>query len=155
MVQTARSRWRWVGRIALASLWMVVSTGWGADAVPLPEPVPVPVSSGVYTEEQAETGGIAFVQHCAGCHGAELQGGFGPRLAPVDPFQFRDRPLAVLYAFMRTQMPFDAPGSLDDELYAAILAYVLERNGYPTGLEPLPADPDAWPPFVIDDPPAP
>lgn len=153
MARTTRGRWRWLGRIALASLWMAVSITWGADAVP--EPEPVPVSSGVYTEEQAESGRIAFAQHCAGCHGAELQGGFGPRLAPVDPFQFRDRPLAVLYTFMRTQMPFDAPGSLDDELYAAILAFVLLRNDYPAGPDALPADPDQWPAFVIDPLPAP
>jgi mono/diheme cytochrome c family protein len=153
MARTTRRRWRWLGVLALASLWMVVSTGWGADVVPAAEAVPV--SSGIFTEAQAEAGLVAFVQHCAGCHGAELQGGFGPRLAPLDPFQFRDRPLALLYTFMRTQMPFDAPGSLDDERYAAILAHVLVRNGYPFGLEPLPADPDDWPAFMLDDPPAP
>ena len=153
MARTTRGRWRWLGGIALASLWTVVSTGWGADAVP--EPAAVAVSSGAYTEEQAESGRIAFAQRCAGCHDAELQGGFGPRLAPVDPFQFRDRVLAMLYAFMRTQMPFDAPGSLDDDLYAAILAFVLPRNDYPAGPDPLPADPDLGPALVIDAPPAP
>ena len=149
MVRAAGQGWRWVGAFAIVSAWMAISTGWGAD------PVPVPVSGGVYAEEQAENGRDAFALHCAGCHGTELQGGFGPRLAPLDPFQFLDVPLAVPYAFMRTQMPFDAPGSLDDDLYAAILAYVLEHNGYPAGPEPLPGDPDTWLAFVLDVPPAP
>lgn len=135
--------------IVLVATWMLIATGVGADTAP------VPVSVGVYTADQAEGGQVAFARHCAGCHGAELQGGFGPRLVPLDPFQFRDAPLSIPYAFIQTQMPFDAPGSLEAEVYVAILAYVLQRNGYPEGPEPLPTDADEWAPFVLDEPPAP
>jgi mono/diheme cytochrome c family protein len=114
----------------------------------------VPVSSGVYGEAQADEGREAFARHCASCHGADLSGGFGPRLVPLDPFVYRDRPLSLPFTFMRTEMPFDAPGTLPDELYAAILAHVLRENGYPSGAAPLPADPDALTAFVLDDPPA-
>jgi len=144
-------RWRWAGGVVLALAWLLVATGqeYGYD-----DPVRVLVSSGVYAEEQADAGQAAFARHCAHCHGAELQGGFGPRLVPLDPFQFRDEPLATVYAFIRTQMPFDGPGSLDDDVYVAILAFILQRNGYPDGSEPLPADADTWAPLVLDEPPA-
>ena len=114
----------------------------------------VPVSSGVFTLEQAEVGREAYAESCARCHGADLSGGVGPRLAPFDRFAFRDAPLSRPFEIMRTEMPFDAPGSLGDEVYAAILAYVLHENGYVNGPEPLPADTEALNTFVLDAPPA-
>jgi mono/diheme cytochrome c family protein len=114
----------------------------------------VGASSGIYVEEQAEAGAIAFATHCAACHGEDLQGGFGPTLAPLDPWQFADAPLERLFDRMRTEMPFDAPGSLDVETYRDILTFVLRENGYPSGEEPLDSDEDAIARFVLDDPPA-
>jgi S-disulfanyl-L-cysteine oxidoreductase SoxD len=111
-------------------------------------------STGVYSDEQADVGREAFLQHCASCHGADLSGGFGPRLVPLDPFVYRDQPLSRPFEFMRTQMPFDDPGSLEDEVYAAILAHVLRENGYPSRPEPLPAETETLTTYVLDDPPA-
>ncbi len=115
---------------------------------------PVPVSSGVFTLEQAEIGREAYAESCARCHGPDLAGGVGPSLAPLDRFAFRDARLSRPFEIMRTEMPFDAPGSLDDETYAAILAYVLLENGYASGSEPLPADTESLSGFVLDAPPA-
>ncbi len=114
----------------------------------------VPVSIGVFSEEQAELGAEAFAQHCARCHGASLGGGMGPRLVPLDPGVYRGEPLAKPFAFMRTQMPLDAPGSLEDETYLQILTFILRENGYPTGDEPLSAEDDALAQYLLDDPPA-
>jgi mono/diheme cytochrome c family protein len=114
----------------------------------------VPVSTGVFTLEQAESGREAYARSCARCHGADLSGDVGPSLAPLDRFAFRDAPLSRLFEIMRTEMPFDAPGSLDPEVYAAILAYVLHENGYPGGPDPLPVDTEALDGFVLDTPPA-
>jgi mono/diheme cytochrome c family protein len=115
--------------------------------------VEVRASAGVYSDEQADVGSEAFALHCASCHGADLSGGYGPRLVPLDPFVYRDQPLSRPFEFMRTQMPFDAPGSLEDAVYAAILAHVLRENGYPSGPEPLPADAETLTTYVLDDPP--
>ena len=115
---------------------------------------PLGVSTGVFTEEQADQGAEAFAHHCAGCHGAALEGGFGPRLVPLDPFVYDGEPLSKPFAFMRTEMPFDAPGSLEDDAYLVILAFILRENGYPSGDEPLSADDDALARFMLDDPPA-
>jgi hypothetical protein len=114
----------------------------------------VGVSTGVFTEEQAAAGAEAFAQHCAGCHGAELGGGFGPTLAPLDRFQFSDAPLSRLFDLMRTQMPFSDPGSLDADTYLSILTFVLSENGYPSGDEPLSDADEAIASYVLDAPPA-
>jgi S-disulfanyl-L-cysteine oxidoreductase SoxD len=140
----------WSLGVVVLSVVVVAAPGGSGAAEEAP---PVPVSSGVYTEEQAEAGREAFTRHCAHCHGEDLSGGIGPRLAPLDRFAFRDAPLSRPFEIMRTQMPFDAPGTLDDGAYATILAYVLLANGYPSGSIALPADGEALTAFVLDDPP--
>ena len=40
-------------------------------------------------------------------------------------------------------VPYDRPGALPAEEYAAVLAYLLELNAYPAGDAPLEGDPDA------------
>lgn len=142
---------RRLGRVLFALAWIA---GSASPALVSGQAEAVPVSAGVYSDEQAAAGSEAFAQRCASCHGADLSGGFGPRLVPLDPFVYRDQPLSRPFEFMRTQMPFDAPGALEDEVYAAILAYLLRENGYPSGPEPLPADTDTLTHYVLDDPPA-
>jgi len=114
----------------------------------------VAASSGIYVAEQAEAGALAFASHCAACHGAGLEGGFGPPLAPLDPWQFGDAPLTRLFDRMRLEMPFDAPGSLDIDTYLVILTFVLRENGYPSGAMPLESAEEVIARVVLDDPPA-
>jgi hypothetical protein len=49
-----------------------------------------------------------------------------------------DLTLEDLHARLRTTMPPDTPGSLKGQEYTDILAFLLERNGYPAGSEELP-----------------
>lgn len=109
------------------------------------------VSTGVFTDDQAEAGGMLFAQRCAGCHGGDLSGGFGPRLAPLASY-WQGRSLAELFAFVQGNMPFDAPGSLSPEHYAQVIAFVLHSNGYGAGEEDLAAEASALEAFVIDSP---
>jgi mono/diheme cytochrome c family protein len=95
---------------------------------------------GYYTAEQAERGHDAYSQHCASCHGDDLQG--NPPLVG-DDFLARWDTVADLFDYNRTQMPQDAPGSLDDDTYADITAYILQQNALPEGEEELPADENA------------
>jgi hypothetical protein len=37
-------------------------------------------------------------------------------------------------------MPANDPGSLSDQQYRQVLAYLLSKNGYPAGSKPLTAD---------------
>lgn len=106
-------------------------------------------SSGVFTEAQAERGAEVFANSCAGCHGAELGGGFGPQLAPIGE-HWHDATVGSLFAFVNSAMPFDAPGSLEPQQYADVIAFVLSANGFPSGTEELAPDRAALDGLVID-----
>ncbi len=114
---------------------------------------PLGVSTGTYTEEQAARGAEVFATRCSGCHGPALQGGMGPRLDPLDE-SWQGMSLAALFRFVSRNMPFNAPGSLEPQQYADVIAHVLASNGFPPGDAELPPDESALEAFVIDVPPA-
>jgi mono/diheme cytochrome c family protein len=89
---------------------------------------------GPYTAAQAAAGAKLYGDNCASCHGAKLEGDVGPALAG-DAFisQWPGQTADDVYAEMSTQMPATAPGSLKPAEYLALLAYVLQQNGYPAG----------------------
>ena len=95
-------------------------------------------SSGGYTTAQASRGRAVYVQHCQQCHGANLQGQSG---TPLTGQTFRQAygngTVAPLYDFISRQMPANAPGSLSQQNYLDVTAYVLSKNGYPAGATPL------------------
>lgn len=108
-------------------------------------------AEGYYDQEQADRGQEAFAQHCAQCHGEDLQG--QPPLIG-DPFLGNHESVWDLYAYTRENMPLTDPGSLDDETYADIVAYLLSENDLPDGgaelgpdqedaMHDLPLDPEA------------
>ena len=45
--------------------------------------------------------------------------------------------MAAFLSFVRDEMPFDSPGSLDEEAYVEVIFYVLSFNGIPAGEAPL------------------
>ncbi len=98
---------------------------------------PAPAVTGVapqYTAAQAAAGKTAFEAHCAACHGNTLMNGtFGPPLAG-DTFRaaWAGRSVRALFDSAK-RMPPASPGSLSDETYANIVAYVLQVNGYAAG----------------------
>lgn len=144
----------WPGRVAADG----GATGAGDAAVVdsvETTPEPIGAASGVYLSEQADAGARAFAMHCARCHGAELEGAFGPALVPLDPWQFRDAPLSTLFDRMRFEMPFDAPATLDVDTYLVILTFVLRENGYPSGDSALSHADGVIAGVVLDDPPDP
>jgi polyvinyl alcohol dehydrogenase (cytochrome) len=93
-------------------------------------------AAGSYSPAQAERGKALYLKSCAaGCHNENLTGG-GPTPALAGP-DFRGRwggiSLAELFKKMRTTMPKASPGSLSNEQYLAILAYLLSANDVPAG----------------------
>jgi len=101
------------------------------------------VHDGVYAAFQAERGKALYRQNCAtACHNENLSGaGPSPSLAGPD---FRGRwsgvSVGALYMKIRTTMPKASPGSLADEDYLAIVAYLLAANEFPPGTDDLPKD---------------
>jgi hypothetical protein len=47
--------------------------------------------------------------------------------------------VASFFELLRTTMPNDDPGRLTADEYAAVIAYLLQLNGYPPGDRSLPA----------------
>lgn len=100
----------------------------------------MPVS---FTADQVARGADIFSQRCADCHGSTLDNGeFGG--APLNGSYFRQHwgngTVAGLLAFTKAKMPPDRPGSLTDQSYADIAAFLLDANDYPKGDKELPPD---------------
>jgi PQQ-dependent dehydrogenase (methanol/ethanol family) len=95
-------------------------------------------SVGGYTNAQAAGGATVYTQYCAVCHGANLQGEAGTPLMGRTFLQaYGVGTAAQLYDFVSRQMPLNAPGSLSQEQYLEVTAFILERNGLPPGETPL------------------
>jgi len=94
-----------------------------------------------FTAAQAAAGKTAFQANCAVCHGNTLTNGtFAPPLAG-EYFKktWSGHPLREFYDKSRS-MPPASPRSLGDEVYADIIAYVLQVNGFNAGTAKLSAD---------------
>ena len=97
---------------------------------------------GIYTEQQAAQGKLAYEQHCAECHHLTLRGtGHGPALAGPDFLaKWGNQTIADLNTLSATQMPAGAPHSLKPEVYTAITAHLLRVNGVAAGEQTLSAE---------------
>ena len=123
--------------LALALLGaLLTTTVWSQPA----EPSGPPHLS--FTAEQAARGAREFLTSCSGCHGVDLRGGDRPLDPPALVGGALDhwfaRPPADLFRYISTQMPAMHPASLSASAYAAILAYVLNQNGFAPGADELP-----------------
>ena len=115
------------------------------------------VWDGVFTEAQAKRGQAVYPGPCGTCHGRRLNG------APDDPDMrstpplarakfLRDwegRSLATLFEYTRATMPESNPGSLTDEEYVDVIAYMLSVGGMPEGDDALQSDPQSLAHVVI------
>jgi|TARA_B100001123_G_C15195011_1_gene980975 mono/diheme cytochrome c family protein len=97
------------------------------------------VWDGVYSSDQADRGQKVYEATCSRCHGADLTGG---RARPLVGESFiRDWGGLTLDSVLTRAktMPPGAAGSLTEERYLDILAYVLSKNDFPTGTGDLTA----------------
>ena len=100
------------------------------------------VWDGVYTEEQAERGGVQYTESCAGCHAPDLRGSTtSPSLVGMSfTFLWGERTLGELFGKIQQLMPTDRPNSLPAQTYRNILAFILRANSYPPGDQGLEYD---------------
>ena len=96
---------------------------------------PASVNDGIYTAAQADRGKAVYAMNCAGCHGDKAEGGnAGPTLSGPDFTNgYKDGNASALYSKISMDMPSSAPGSLNPDQYADVLAYLLSVNKYPAG----------------------
>jgi len=90
-------------------------------------------ADGVFTSAQAKSGGDLYTMLCQSCHAAITHTG--------TPFRSKwvGRSLGELYTYIREEMPKTEPGSLSEEEYTLVLAYILRMNGMPAGRRALSA----------------
>ncbi|MDA0206508.1 MAG: PQQ-dependent sugar dehydrogenase [Acidobacteria bacterium] len=106
-----------------------------------PPPASVAGAPPQYTAAQAAAGKTAYDANCAVCHGSTLRNGtFGTPLAgEYFKGQWTGQTVAAFFNKAKT-MPPAAPSSLPAETYAAVVAYVLEVNGFEAGGTELATD---------------
>jgi len=87
------------------------------------------INAAVYSSEQAKDGRKLFRKHCKTCH----QEDYFDTVMQV----WNGETLHELFSVMAATMPQSNPGSLRDQEYLDVLAYVLSSLGYPSGSEAL------------------
>lgn len=97
-----------------------------------------------FTSAQAEAGAAEYTEQCISCHGINLQGqGVVPAISGQGFLvKWSGLDAAGLYEQLAL-MPPQAPGTLSEESYSNLLAYILQRNGHGASDSPLPIGQDA------------
>lgn len=111
------------------------------------------VGDGVYTEAQAARGKAVYLDKCVECHKEDLRGDqqMTPSLVGIAfTFRWKDKNLYDYFVGMRNTMPQSEPGSLSEETYADLVAYLLSEIGYPPGQQELPTDTTALKDIAIE-----
>lgn len=91
-------------------------------------------ADGVYTRAQAEQGREVFALACQSCHAPTQHAGNTFR------GNWFGRSLWALFDYLRWSMPQTDPGTLSNDEYIALVAYLMQINRMPTGTEALAAD---------------
>ena len=86
-----------------------------------------------YTESQAQAGSILYQQNCSTCHLVNLRGAFEAPALNDDNFRntWSNRNVTELQDLLVRTMPPQAPGSLSEEEYSALVAFLLAENAVP------------------------
>jgi mono/diheme cytochrome c family protein len=96
--------------------------------------------SGVFTEAQAKRGDEAYQASCSSCHGSDLHATTPEAVdltGPAFRAKWNGKTLEERFERIRDRMPLEAPGSLGDESYFDILAFILQSNDVPAGNQEL------------------
>jgi mono/diheme cytochrome c family protein len=93
------------------------------------------VWDGAYTEEQAKRGEALYQKECQSCHGIALAGGESSPSLTGGAFlsNWNGLTLGDLFERIRKTMPQNAPGKLNRQQNADVLAFVLSANKFPAG----------------------
>jgi mono/diheme cytochrome c family protein len=112
-------------------------------------------ASGVFTAAQAKNGEQAFQAKCASCHGPDLHS-TDPEAPDLTEGAFRfgwqGKTLANRFEQIRSTMPYGNSGSLDDQTYIDIVAYILSFNGIPAGNQKLEPNVPALEKIIVEVP---
>ncbi len=141
---------RWIITLALALVSVMVLAACGSSAAtpaatvapPTPSPTeattatptaiatattPATTGAGGTSEQQIAAGQKVYTTDCESCHGTNLEGATGPALTPSIVSQYGNA--KQLVDFTSQLMPQNAPGSLSQEQYYDVTAFILNKDG--------------------------
>ena len=126
-------------------------TDGAAQSLTLPAGMPAAASvqDGVFAASQSRRGELAYMDACRRCHQRDLMGDFVEDAPPLVGEEFLSEwsqwTVGDLYEFLTTEMPPKPTErrEVSAENYADIVAFILDKNGYPAGQSELPADFDS------------
>ena len=143
-------------KVLLASAALIGVTIAAVSAQQVEPPRKTVVRNPAFTAVQAERGAQAYAGNCTGCHLAGLDGSSNPTakargaplIGPRFVQDFGEAKVADLFNKMKRDMPAGKPGSLSDQQYLDIAAYILQQNRFPAGPADLTVDSatDVWVP---------
>jgi len=113
------------------------------------------IKSGVFTAAQAKSGESAYQTNCASCHGSDLHAtdAEAPDLTEsIFQFGWKGKTVAEVLEQIRSAMPLDNPGSLNDQTYLDILTFIFQFNGAPSGNQKLEPNLPALREIVVEPP---
>lgn len=129
--------WR-VSVIALCLFFVSARTARAQSDSTTPHP------PGVYSAEQGTRGADVYKGQCGRCHTVADHSGADFKLA------WHGQSVRALFDYLRGTMPDDDPGTLSEQQYLDVTAYLLKVNGMPAGDSPLVADTIALKKLIID-----
>jgi mono/diheme cytochrome c family protein len=119
-----------------AVLWSVIAVSAATDQKT--------TNDGIYSKAQADAAKAKFDAICADCHAFTVAEKKRPADLPLgdEPFfkKWEGRGLDEMATLIVTTMPNDGSAVVSDEDTLNLLAYILQRNGYPAGSAPLTKD---------------
>ena len=100
---------------------------------------------GAYTSAQAERGWGAYKTHCTACHAEDIRGGKAPTLmGDVFMLHWETKTVGEFFQKIRDTMPKRGTSSdlhpITEKDKLDIVAYLLQRNGFPAGSRELTDD---------------
>jgi alcohol dehydrogenase (cytochrome c) len=98
-------------------------------------------AAGPYTAAQATAGRATYQVNCSSCHGADLSGLNSASALAGGLFMssWGDRSPSDLVTFLEGAMPPGNPGSLGEQAYVNVTAFILDSNGARPGNQALTA----------------
>lgn len=92
-----------------------------------------------YTLAQAADGREVYNRECAVCHGLALEGSEAGVALSGSAFRQKwiDQSTRAFFALLQETMPLNRPAALSSTEYATVTAYILNRNGFTAGNQPL------------------
>ncbi|MGH9802487.1 MAG: c-type cytochrome, partial [Blastocatellia bacterium] len=97
--------------------------------------------SGIFTDAQVARGQVLYDSKCSKCHGNQLDNGTAAALTGGKfAAKWAGKSVDDLFYITKTQMPYGAGGTLKDQEYIDVVAFMLKANGYKSGAQELKAN---------------